>query len=147
MCARVLLLVLMNGLFMAAWTGDQAAGEAALARQQRARDVLVASQKSSVPAPESDSGESDGTFLIPLVSDSVACAFEEASTRTDHTANAAVVSSAADRQFLHSQSLADALRAAVSAFHQSLQQSAAEQQPSATVIAESPEFRSLLRTQ
>lgn len=43
MNARVLLLVLMNGLFMAAWTGDQAAIQAALARRNQVRAALVAS--------------------------------------------------------------------------------------------------------
>ncbi len=52
MNARVFLLVLMTGLFMALWNGDQAAMEAALARRSQAQQHMLSESK-VVPAVQS----------------------------------------------------------------------------------------------
>ncbi|GAB5444242.1 MAG: hypothetical protein Fues2KO_45910 [Fuerstiella sp.] len=48
MNGRVLLLVMVTGLFMAAWDGDQEAMQAALARREAAQHTQIA----NVPQPE-----------------------------------------------------------------------------------------------
>lgn len=45
MNARVFLLVLMTGLFMALWNGDQAAMEAALARRSQAQQHMLSESR------------------------------------------------------------------------------------------------------
>lgn len=65
MNARVLLLVLVTGLFMAAWDGDQAAMEAAIVRRDaRIADARIAllqrqageTQTASLPTPHTNTG-------------------------------------------------------------------------------------------
>jgi len=53
MNARVLLLILVSALFMAAWTGDQKVMQQAYARREAARDTLLASRQrlDSQPPP------------------------------------------------------------------------------------------------
>lgn len=61
MNARVFLLVLMTGLFMALWNGDQAAIEAALARRAQAQALQLAAANasgSSAPAAAAQTSES-----------------------------------------------------------------------------------------
>jgi hypothetical protein len=50
MNARVLLLVLITGLFMAAWDGDQAAMHAALAKRAQQRATAIAAMQPTVDA-------------------------------------------------------------------------------------------------
>ena len=53
MNGRVLLLVVVTGFFMAAWDGDQAAMEAALARRAQQRATSVATvQEPAQPASQ-----------------------------------------------------------------------------------------------
>ncbi|MEZ6061829.1 MAG: hypothetical protein R3C19_15895 [Planctomycetaceae bacterium] len=61
MNARVFLLVLVTGLFMSAWNGDQAAMQAALASRDRARVNVVASDRSE----ESQTSAYTTTKLMP----------------------------------------------------------------------------------
>lgn len=63
MNARVFLLVLVTGLFMAIWNGDQNAMQAALARREQARALRIALAETSV---RSDSGVLAAVAAEPL---------------------------------------------------------------------------------
>ncbi len=63
MNARVFLLVLVTGLFMAIWNGDQNAMQAALARREQARALRIALAETSV---RSDFRSSGGRRCEPL---------------------------------------------------------------------------------
>lgn len=60
MNGRVLLLVLVTGLFMAAWDGDQAAMQAAMARRNQTTDTPVAA------VPTDDSRSHDEVKALPI---------------------------------------------------------------------------------
>lgn len=78
MNARLLLLVLVTGLFMAAWDGDQAAMEAAIARRdQRIADARLALLK--------DKEENAATAWLPVTDEDVASELKHSLTVAANT--------------------------------------------------------------
>ncbi|HIF00213.1 MAG TPA: hypothetical protein EYG03_17555 [Planctomycetes bacterium] len=77
MNARVLLLVLITGLFMAAWDGDQAAMHAAIAKRTQQRATAIAAMERTVDSEPTEVALSKHSLTVLKIQESRPAASEQ----------------------------------------------------------------------